>query len=794
MKLYPPNIETVLDFNQVKTTLLKQVYCPEGSEMLECQSFFTHQEDLLTELIAVSELKDIFVSGEMFSTLCFVKVNDILSVFDIEGRALNEDQLFRLHHLIKGTFELLKFFSKKERIDSYPVVTGLFLTVSVDKKWYLSIEQILDLDKVQIKCNASEELIKIRTKIAKLEKTQDILFNTAIKEYAQQNWLADQKESFRSGRRVLAVLSENKRKVNGTVLDISGNGNITYIEPAAVLPVSSEISEWQIKERKEIERILKQITADLRPFQQEFKLYKTVVAQLDAWQAKSRLAILQNAVAPQISATEIHLKHARHPVLEKHLKEVKREIIPLDIQFTSNNRVIVISGPNAGGKSVAMKTVGILQLMFQFGLHIPAEEGSQMMLFEQLMANIGDDQSIEDDLSTYSSHLVKMTHFVEFANANTLFLIDEMGSGTDPALGGPIAEAILEHLTNRQAYGIVTTHYSNLKELALNKPGMQNAAMSFEMSVLKPTYELHLGQAGASYAFEVAERSGLPTSILNAAKTKLGGERKVIEQSLAQIQSEKQYLKGIRKNNQKQSKHLEELIANYNQLKTDLEKQKKKLVREYEEKLLAEYNHANRTLENTVRNLKEQNQSVEALKKVRSSINDERQTLAKKVVHYDIQPIQENTTPIAVGSKVRLDDSNQIGEVKEIRNQKAVVQFGNLMTTLPISKLIHCVEDKVASKSIQPTATSNHLLEQTKFNFELDIRGMYKDEAMQAIEQFLDKAIMFGINQVRIIHGKGSGVLRQTVKQCLKQYPHIKNFEHEPYEAGGDGVTQIALK
>jgi DNA mismatch repair protein MutS2 len=793
MKMYPQNIESVLDFNPVKETLLKQVLGPEGAEMLRYQSFFINQEDLLTELKAVEELKQIFASGEAFSTLCFVPIQDVLAVFEIDGRALTEDQLLRLHHLIKGAFELLKFFTKKERIEAFPIATGLFLSLSVDKRLYQNIEQILDIDKVKIKSNASEELIKIRTKISTLEKKQDQIFNSAIKTYLQNNWLSDQKESFRSGRRVLAVLSEYKRKVNGMVLDISGNGNITFIEPSEVLPISSEISEWQFKERKEIERILKQITSDLRPYSVDFALYKTIISQLDVWQAKSRLAIIQNASCPIISASDIQLKHARHPILEKHLKEIKREIVPLDIQFSLNNRVIVISGPNAGGKSVAMKTVGILQLMFQFGLHIPADEGSKMMIFDQLMANIGDDQSIEDDLSTYSSHLVKMTYFVQNANEKTLFLIDEMGSGTDPALGGPIAEAILEHLADQKAYGIVTTHYSNLKEMAMNKTGMQNAAMSFEMSILKPTYELHLGQAGASYAIEVAERSGLPAKILQAAKSKFGGERKVIEQSLAQIQNEKQYLKGIRKNNQKQSKHLEELIANYNALKLDLEKQKKKLIREYEEKLLQEYNEANKTLEHTVRSSKEQNKSVEALKEVRKDLDHERQKLAKKVNSYDIQPVQENKTPIVVGSKVKLEDSNKIGEVKEIRNQKAVVQFGQIMTSFPIQKLIHCVEEN-ASPNSKNVIKPNNLVEQTQFSYELDIRGQYKDEAMQSIEQFLDKAFMFGIDTVKVIHGKGSGVLRQTVKQCLKQYPHIKTHQHEDYESGGDGVTVISFK
>ncbi|MCB0503227.1 MAG: Smr/MutS family protein, partial [Bacteroidetes bacterium] len=442
--------------------------------------------------------------------------------------------------------------------------------------------------------------------------------------------------------------------------------------------------------------------------------------------------------------------------------------------------------------SVAMKTVGVLQLMMQFGLHIPADEGAKMKFFKTILADIGDDQSIEDDLSTYSSHLVKMTEFVKVANKDTLFLIDEMGSGTDPALGGPIAEAILDHLGKQKTYGIVTTHYSNLKDKAQVTEGLQNAAMSFEMKKLQPTYELHIGQAGASYAFEVAQRSGLPATILEAAKTLLGNKKSTAEQSLSQIQNEKQYLKGIRKNNQRQSEHLEKLIANYEGLKSRLEKQKKKLMVEFEEKLLADYNEANRELENYIRTQKEKGRDREGLKSLRKDIDDKRQALAKKINKADRKPIQENKSPIKVGSEVKLEDSPRIGKVIEIRKNKATVLFGNISSTIPIDRLIHCVNDDQSETPIT-NKSPNKLVEKSQFVDVLDIRGKYKEEALIALDQFMDQAVVFGVDKVKIIHGKGSGVLKDFVQQYLKDYPFVSRYEYETDPSGGKGVTLVEI-
>lgn len=790
--LYPDNLETLLDFDKVKHQLLKLALCAEGKLHIEKQDYFLEVKPLELELTVVSEMRKVIEAGESFSTLSFVAFQDILDTLKFEGSALTVEQLYRLHHIIKGMFELLKFFKKKERQAEYPIIVDLLSEVIVDKKWYQQIEKILDLDKVEIKSNASEALVKIRSKISKLERSSEKAFVVALKKYAEKGFLADSKESWRANRRVLAVLSEHKRQVPGLVLDVSGNARITFIEPASILPIAAEISECKVQEQKEIDRILRAITAEFYPYQSNFEHYKAVVAQLDSWQAKANLSIQEVAIQPVITDKEIALKQARHPILEAHLKSLKRAIVPLDIELKDDKHLLVISGPNAGGKSVTMKTVGLLQLMFQFGLHLPAEENSKICLFNQLMADIGDDQSIEDDLSTYSSHLAKMKYFLQHADGRSLLLIDEMGSGTDPALGGPIAEAILEHLVEQGSYGVITTHYSNLKEMAQTKTGLVNGAMSFATRQLRPTYELHIGQAGASYAFEVAERSGLPKEIIKNAKDKLGKDKSSSEQSLSQIQHEKQYLKGIRKNNQKQSEHLERLIKNYEELKSRLEKQKGKLVKEYEQKLLKDYNEANRNLEKIIREQKEANSNREALKNVRKDIDKKRQNLASKIQKYDVVPVQENKEPIVVGSEVKLEDSPRIGKVVEIRKDKATVVFGKLRTTVPLKKLIHCVSEKKKVKTVN-TTKSNTIVEKSKFDNQLDIRGKYKDEALFELEQFLDKCVLLGVDSARIIHGKGTGALKDLVQQCLRDYPYVKAFKLETDAAGGKGATMVEI-
>lgn len=795
MVCYPDDLEEVLDFSRVRKALYDLTWCEDGKTTLSEQPFFTRAKPLEEELGCVAEMKALIESGSSLSRMPFIRMEDILKTLKTDGRLLDEEQFVRLHRFIKGGHDVLKFLNKKAHKTAYPSLAHACEGMVVETVWYKAIEKTIDIDEGLVHSNASPGLMKIRNQIKKLKRRKDKIFDGILNELSQNDMLADQRESWREGRRVLAVKAEKKREVRGLTLDISGNGTIAFIEPAEVLPIETELSEQDVRERKEIERILAVLTASMALNYDTFKALLTLIARLDAWQAKAQLAFKWECHQPEISADIVELRQARHPILETHLKSLGKTIVPLDVKLHPGGRLLVISGPNAGGKSVAMKTVGLLQLMAQFGLQLPAGEGSSIVLFQSSFVDIGDDQSIEDDLSTYSSHLVKMAAFCKQVNSQSLILIDEMGSGTDPAFGGPIAEAILEKLANAGAYGVITTHYSNLKEFAAGKQGLENGAMSFDTKALLPSFGLHIGQAGASYALEVAERSGLPDSVLLAAREKLGNPKQVMDKTLSVMQSEKQFLKGIRKESQKRSAYLGQLVDEYEDLKKSLEKNKKKLVRQYEEKLLEDYNEANRQLETLIREAREKKQKVEKAKAGRKNLDEKRRKLADKIHLTDIPVTQENKSPIVVGSRVRLEESPRIGVVTEIRKKEASVRFDRLTTKVPLKKLIHCVDEGVRkTQKEKPASKGPDLKAKSCFDLELDVRGKYKDELLTTLEQFLDKAVMFGIDRLRIIHGKGRGVLRQTVHQYLKSYPFVSTYKLEEQEHGGDGVTLVELK
>lgn len=793
---YPDNLTEELDFSKVMQALAGRAWCPAGRQLLESQAFLTDMNALEEALDAVQEMRLLLESGSTMPTLAFVETADIMRQLATEGLALEPEQFARLHRLIRGGADLLRFFTGKERRTTYPLLSSLCGPVTVEAAWYREIEKVIDLESAEVLSTASPELQRIRTRLSKLRSQQDAAFNKALRHYGGLGFLDEQRESWREGRRVLAVRSEHKRQVDGLVIDISGSGHIAFMEPGEVRPYEAERSEYLVLESREIRAILLRLSLYLHPHREAISRVEAWIARLDALQAKASLAASMNAVRPVLSRTAMNLRQARHPILEKHLRAVGKAIVPLDLSLDAGRRILIISGPNAGGKSVAMKTAGLMQLMAQAGLHIPAAEGSTVRVFSAVFADIGDDQSLEDDLSTYSSHLAHMAGFLRHAGPDAFFLIDELGSGTDPAYGGPIAEAILEALHEKQAWGVVTTHYSNLKDLAGRAPGMQNGAMAFDQAALAPAFLLIQGQAGASYALEVAARSGLPPDVLTAARSKLGTGREATERSLTQLQHEKQYLKGIRKSNQQRSEQLEKLVADYQALTTRMEREQKKLLRSYEERLLADYNEANRRLEALVREARQAANPSEKAVEVRQEVDEKRRDLSAKITREDLPVVQENPAAIEVGSVVRLEDNPLEGVVTEIRKGRATVMFGNLTTTVPMKKLVHLhAEQPVqADTPATPAKTPGGLEEQSRFDLELDLRGKYKDEAIGELERFLDRAVLFGVHRLRIVHGRGSGALRELVRQTLKQFPFVTSFSHESPEHGGDGVTVVELE
>jgi DNA mismatch repair protein MutS2 len=460
----------------------------------------------------------------------------------------------------------------------------------------------------------------------------------------------------------------------------------------------------------------------------------------------------------------------------------------------AKNRILVISGPNAGGKSVILKSAGIIQLMFQFGMLVPVDEGSVLCVFKKLFIDIDDDQSIENDVSTYSSHLQKMRHFVLNADPHSLVLLDEMGVGTDPSLGGAMAEAVLQVLNDKKVFGIVTTHFHNLKVFASQTPGMQSAAMAFDRQELQPLYQLLPGQPGSSFTFEIAQKTGMPQSVIQLAREKTGENKKALDDTLSEMQVEKQFIRGIRKNVQKQEEQLGDLVKNYQHLKKELEKDKKKLQRQYEQKLLDMFNENSRELEKMMREWKEDRADKAKFDQARNYIDEQRATLEKKLDEKMNESPGDASGVIEAGSRVRMEDGQEAGIVKEIKKDQATVAFGNMLTKVKLNRLVLIPADEPEKKTYAIRKDPGNIMEKSVFDLSLDVRGLLKDETYIALENFLDKALMYGVSKLKIIHGRGTGALRQAVQSYLKKYPYVKTFYSEQEQYGGNGITIVEMK
>jgi DNA mismatch repair protein MutS2 len=535
-----------------------------------------------------------------------------------------------------------------------------------------------------------------------------------------------------------------------------------------------------------------ELTQKIKPNKENIEALQEMMGKLDVIRAKAYFAINYNCTMPELTKErKIYLREFVHPVLMYHHKKQRKPIVDNTLLLDEKNRIVVISGPNAGGKSIILKSIGLLQLMVQSGMLIPAKENSVMTVFDQLFVDIGDEQSIENDLSTYSSHLSNMNYFLSKANSKTLVLIDEMGMGTDPSLGGPMAEALLESLHRKNVFGIVTTHFNNLKVFAAQTENMQSAAMAFDTKNLKPLYQLQVGQPGSSFTFEIAKKSGLPDHLIKSAEGKVGENKKVLDDVLSDIQVEKQFIRGLRKNVQVKESQLQDLTKSYEQLNKELEREKKKLLRQYESRLLERFNEESRNLENEMRAWKEEKSDKQKFLKVREHIDENRGQIEKKLD--DAPETIEGKHQIEIGSKVRLEEGTETGEVLEIKNNNAVVAFGAIQTRVKVHSLVP-VENEKKHEPKRSGYSSKIILEKSEFDYNLDIRGLMKDEALTAIDNFMDKAVMYGIHHLKIIHGRGTGALKQAVQFYLKKYPHVKEFHYESEQFGGDGITIVEMK
>ena len=794
MHVYPKNSLQKLDFPFILKELENLCSGSLGKALLQDLSFITNTDEVNKQLHFVKELKEIIENDTQlpqygFNTLPF------LEKLQIENYFLEVKELIAVYFSLSAAADVFRFFTPKARQLLYPFLSEKVAEYQIELGIIASITKVIDVDKEIIRDNATPELSKIRKDIQ--HKIQDInaVFRRVLSQYKQQNFLAETEETVRDGRRVLSVKAEYKRSIRGLITDESDNGSITFIEPNETLFLNNELTELYLLEKRELLKILISLTNYIRPHKTTLDKLQHLMADLDVIRAKAYFAINFNCNMPQLSNEPIiHLREFVHPVLFYHHQKQNKPIIDNAIFLDAKNRIVVISGPNAGGKSIVLKSIGLLQLMLQFGMLIPAKENSIVSIFENLFVDIGDEQSIENDLSTYSSHLSNMNYFLSHASCSTLVLIDEMGMGTDPALGGPMAEAILESLHQKQVFGVVTTHFNNLKVFAANTADMQSGAMAFDTQQLKPLYQLQLGQPGSSFTFEIARKSGLPSKIIQQANLKIGDNKKALDDVLTDIQTEKHFIKGLRKNVQQKETQLQDLSNSYTQLNKDLEKEKKRLLKQYEARLLERFNAESRNLENEMREWKEQKDSKEKFITVRKFIDNNRESIERKLDDAPVEKSNINNKELIVGAKVKLLEGTEIGVILSLKNNTAVVAFGSMQSTVKLHQLQLIQESSKEVRISRNKFSSKILVEKSEFDNSLDIRGMLKDEAILALDNYMDRVVMYGIHQLKIIHGRGTGALKQAVHFYLKKYPHVKTFRLEAEQFGGDGITIVEMK
>ena len=794
MNIHPKHALQKLDFPFILNELENLCAGTLGKNLIQQQSFIIDVDVLNNELHFVNESKEIIENDAQLPQFGFNEL-PFLNKLKIDNYYLTEKELVELYYALTAVAEVFRFFTPKARQQLYPFLSAKISNYNLELGLIQSISKIIDVDKEMVKENATPTLSKIRKEIHQQIQEINSVFRSVVNKHKQANFLMDTEETIRDGRRVLAVKAEYKRSIKGMIVDESENGNITFIEPNETVFLNNELVELYLDERKEIHKILIDLTSRIQPQKENIDALQTLMSELDVIRAKAYFAINYKCSMPEISKTpKIYLREFVHPILLHHHKKQNKPIIDNTILLDENDRVMVISGPNAGGKSIVLKSVGLIQLMFQFGMLIPAKANSTMSVFENLFVDIGDEQSIENDLSTYSSHLSNMNYFLQYANTKTLVLIDEMGMGTDPALGGAMAESILENLHQKKITGVITTHFNNLKIYAAQTENMQSAAMAFDTKNLKPLYQLQIGQPGSSFTFEIAKKSGLSENIIKNAVNKTGENKKALDDVLGDIQAEKQFIKGIRKNVQVKETQLQDLTKSYQQLNKELEKEKKRLLKQYEARLLDRFNDQSRNLENEMRIWKEAKNNKEKFLEVRNYIDDNRAQIEKKLDDTtSFSDDSKSSEKLKIGSKVKLEEGTEIGEIIDIKNNTATVTFGNMQTKVKLNNLI-LANEKTKTVSKQNQYSSKIILEKAEFDYNLDLRGLMKDEAIIALDNFMDKVIMYGMHKIKILHGRGTGAIKQVVQNYLKNYPHVKEYKYESDQFGGDGVTSVEMK
>lgn len=790
--LYPNNTLEKLEFNKILDIVDNNCISPLGRAYLSKIKISSDYDFIKKALLQVNEMKLILEQESAFPSDNYIPLEEMLNYLELENSVLSQEQFLSLMLFLYTTRDIYDYFKKRE--NRFPALEAIFRGESYENSIVRSIAYVLT-NEGEVRPGISPELDKIRKEIKAKERELDKAFQQILSTAQKGGWLEAGSESFVNGRRVLMVLTEHKRKIRGIIHDESATGKTLFMEPEITVELSNELFDLRHQERREIYKILKTLSDAVRPGIPAIRFYQKIAGIFDFIRAKALLAVQLKANMPElVNEPYVNLYKAFHPVLFLHNQKLHKSTNPISLRLNKEERILVISGPNAGGKSVTLKTVGLLQVMLQAGMLVPVHTDSKMGIFRKIFVELGDEQSIENELSTFSSRLTHMKFFTEKSDAHTLFFVDEFGTGTDPKFGGAIAEALLEELNKKEAFSVITTHYSNLKLFATNTHGIINGSMAFDKETYSPLYQLKLGQPGSSHAFEIAHKIGLPENIIQNARGKMEEKYQDFDSLLATLETDKYHADLRKKRLEDDQKQLDNLIDSYRSLKDDLEKNKKKILLETKQKGLEELDQTNKKFQGMLKKLEEEKQKA-AQQKLQQEIAAKKESLKTEVQQIKQQTRKKPATneAIEVGSRVRLQDSETTGVVEELRSNKALVAFGNLRTIVPLAELEHV--GKGGGGGVVSKKTSvNYQKVGEDFRQTIDVRGMRAEEAMNEVERQLDKALMLGVYSLRILHGKGDGILRKTIRDMLRKYSFVKDFQSENPDFGGEGVTIVELE
>ncbi|HBH82613.1 MAG: endonuclease MutS2 [Bacteroidetes bacterium GWE2_41_25] len=823
--IYPENFESKIGFDRIRSLLSEKCLSPMGLEKVENIRFIDDYDKLSHELTATYEFQQILQFEDFFPAEHYYRISDSLGKIRVEGTFPEVQEVFDLKRSLETVKTILNFFRNKDSV-KYPVLRSICSSVKTYPYVLEAIDRIIDKRGV-IRDNASSRLKEIRAELIGKSIQVSKRLNAILKQAQAEGFVdTDTSVSVRNGRGVIPVSAYDKRKIKGLIHDQSASGKTVFIEPEEIVEMNNDIVELEYEEKREIVRILTAFADNIRPYIDDLLESNLFLGEIDFLRAKAILGNRLQSIKPGVNDKPLVLwKRAVHPLLFLAFEKTPgRKVVPLDMVLDEKERILLISGPNAGGKSVCLKTVGLLQYMLQCGLTIPVAEGSETGIFRSILIDIGDEQSIDNDLSTYSSHLINMKFFIKNGNEKTLVLIDEFGTGTEPMLGGSIAEAILGELNRKQVYGVITTHYTNLKHFASLTDGIVNGAMAFDNHLMQPLFQLNIGKPGSSFAFEIARKIGLPEEILSAASEKAGVKNINYDRHLKDIARDKRYWEMKRQSIRQNEKRLDELMAEYESELAGAKSLRKDIVAKAKDEARKLLDESNRMIENTIRQIKESQAEKEKTKEIRHQLEEFKTSVDEKIkpvlthteqkiallnskakkIKRDKEP-EQKTAPSAIepnlpfkpGDAVRMIDTMAAGEIISIKGKKAEVETGSIRFQVPLDK-IERISRSELKKSIRATQTyreNDPGLVQRNINFkpEIDLRGVRGEEAINQVRDLIDDALIVQHRNLRILHGKGNGILRQLVREYLATCGVVKTFRDEHVEFGGSGITVVEM-